>query len=90
MSNMHDGVMKDFASQSALLADVGAEEDHREMAREILKRAMIQLVLYYQRFQNLVQRWIQRPGAGGGHPRFMKDIVSIQAIKAEIKKYGRQ
>lgn len=89
MSNMHDSVMQDFSN----LVEEGASEEDREsqkdMAREILKRSMIQLVLYYQRFQNLVQKWRQRPGAAG-NPRFLKDVVSIQAIKAEIKKYGRQ
>lgn len=50
---------------------------------EILKQVLTQLLLYYTRFQDIIRRCWRRP------PPFSKDIVTTQAILAEIKKYSR-
>eukprot|EP00466_Bigelowiella_natans_P000029 jgi/Bigna1/65988/fgenesh1_pg.1_\ len=51
-------------------------------ASEILKQILIQLVLYYQRLQEVVKKCYRRS------PSFMKDLVPIPTIMHEIKKYG--
>ncbi|GAB5357971.1 hypothetical protein AAMO2058_000419400 [Amorphochlora amoebiformis] len=51
-------------------------------ASEILKQILIQLVLYYQRLQDVIKKCHRRP------PGFMKDLVPIPTIMHEIKKFG--
>eukprot|EP00472_Partenskyella_glossopodia_P013646 CAMPEP_0197515828 /NCGR_PEP_ID=MMETSP1318-20131121/826_1 /TAXON_ID=552666 /ORGANISM="Partenskyella glossopodia, Strain RCC365" /LENGTH=688 /DNA_ID=CAMNT_0043064293 /DNA_START=96 /DNA_END=2162 /DNA_ORIENTATION=- len=50
-------------------------------ASEILKQILIQLVLYYQRLQDVIKKCYRRP------PTFMKELVPIPTIMHEIKKY---
>ena len=49
---------------------------------DILKQVLTQLLLYYTRFQDVAKRV---PGS----PPFLRDLVSIQTIMHEIKKYSR-
>ena len=48
----------------------------------ILKQILIQLVLYYKRFQDVIKKCYRRA------PSFMKELVPIPNIMHEIKKYG--
>ena len=49
---------------------------------DILKQVLTQLLLYYTRFQDVAKRV-------PGQPPFLRDLVSIQTIMHEIKKYSR-
>mmetsp|Transcript_13896 Transcript_13896/g.28430 ORF Transcript_13896/g.28430 Transcript_13896/m.28430 type:complete len:718 (+) Transcript_13896:209-2362(+) len=49
---------------------------------EILKQVLTQLLLYYTRFQGILRKAWKKP------PPFMKELVSTNAILAEIKKYA--
>jgi hypothetical protein len=49
---------------------------------EILRQVLIQLVLYYQRFQNIIKTVYKIK------PPFAKDMIGIQTIMFEMKKYG--
>ena len=51
---------------------------------EILKQVLTQLLLYYSRFtDNIVKKCFR-------NPPWAKDIVAINTIMYEIKKYSRQ
>jgi len=52
---------------------------------EILKQAAIQLMLYYQRFDDLLRKCYKNKS-----PPFLKEMVPISTIMYEIKKYGRE
>ncbi|KAJ8604162.1 hypothetical protein CTAYLR_008571 [Chrysophaeum taylorii] len=49
---------------------------------EVLKQVLTQLLLYYTRFQKIVQKTWRRP------PPFAKDLVPTASILDEIKKYS--
>lgn len=49
---------------------------------EILKQVLTQLLLYYTRFQGILRKAWKKP------PPFTKELVSTNAILAEIKKYA--
>jgi hypothetical protein len=52
--------------------------------KEIRKQVFTQLLLYYQRLQEIIAKKYKRQ-----QPAFAKDIVSTAAILTEIKKYSR-
>ena len=49
---------------------------------EILKQVLTQLLLYYTRFQGILKKSFKKA------PPFAKELVSTNAILAEIKKYA--
>jgi hypothetical protein len=55
---------------------------------EILKQCLTQLLLYYTRFQDIIRKVCGPPTKAGGGNTFTKDLVSTNAILAEIKKYA--
>mmetsp|Transcript_4265 Transcript_4265/g.8448 ORF Transcript_4265/g.8448 Transcript_4265/m.8448 type:complete len:196 (-) Transcript_4265:134-721(-) len=61
-----------------------AQPESAYKSSEILKQILIQLVLYYQRLQDVIKKCHRRP------PSFMKELVPIPNIMHEIKKYGNR
>jgi len=54
-----------------------------EVATDVLKQVLIQLVLYYQRFQDMIKKAFPSRSAVG------KELIPIPTIMFEIKKYGK-
>jgi vacuolar protein sorting-associated protein 52 len=59
---------------------------------EILKQCLTQMLLYYTRFQEVLRKVYGGGGGSGSNNMknlsFMKDLISTNAILAEIKKYA--
>ena len=66
----------------AINRDVVKSFANFRLGMEILKQVLTQLLLYYTRFQDIARRV-------PGEPAFLRDLVSIQTIMHEIKKYSR-
>lgn len=57
----------------------------QDLSGEILKKTLLQLVFYYRRFQDLLEKMYPVPSA---QPSFVREVIPIQNIVYEIKKYG--
>jgi hypothetical protein len=69
--------------QNFAVADAGGSgSGPASEGQEILKQVLIQLVLYYQRFQDILKK--HKAGAS-----LAKELVPIPTIMYEIKKYGQ-
>lgn len=68
------------AAQAQALALMGIGSD---TGSEVLKKCLLQLVLDYKRFQDVLSKiYVQR------QPAFLRDMVQVQTILYEIKKLG--
>ena len=81
-------LVKDFAGTwkqgiEAINANVMNYFPNFKTGMEILKQVLTQLLLYYQRFLDIVQKSNLASGP------VSKDIVSIPSILYEVKKYSR-
>ena len=70
------------AGIEAINRDVMKSFANLKLGMDILKQVLTQLLLYYTRFQDIARRV-------PGEPAFLRDLVSIQTIMHEIKKYSR-
>ena len=55
------------------------------VASDILKQVLVQLVMYYKRFDDLIKRAFGRRPVP---PPFIKDMVIVQSLMFEVKKYA--
>ncbi len=75
------GVMTtEEAAQAQALALMGIGSD---TGSEVLKKCLLQLVLYYKRFQDVVGRIYSTR-----QPGFLREMIPVQTILYEIKKFG--
>jgi len=58
-------------------------DDKAGVGTEILKKVLVQLVLYYQRFLEILKVYYRNK-----QPPFQRDVVPIQTLMYEVKKYG--
>ncbi len=65
-----------YASVSALMQDLSGE---------VLKKMLLQLVVYYRRYLDLIDKLFPRQVR---QPSFITELTSIQNVIYEIKKYG--
>lgn len=77
IESINSSVLKNFGSEAST-----AEEENKA-ATEILKRVLVQLVLYYQRFQDIIKNHCRNK------PNITKEVVPIPTIMFEIKKYSK-
>jgi hypothetical protein len=80
IESINASVQQNFSDAES--ASGGAGSSAPSEGQEILKQVLIQLVLYYQRFQDLLKK--HKAGAA-----LAKELVPIPTIMYEIKKYGQ-
>jgi hypothetical protein len=68
------------SAQAQALALMGVGSD---TGSEVLKKCLLQLVLYYKRFQDVLSKVYQ-----ARQPSFLRDMIPVQTILYEIKKLG--
>lgn len=88
IEQINSSVSKNFITSSANDTLSVLIEIETKSATEILKQVLVQLVLYYQRFQDLLKRFLANKNPNI-RQNLMKDVVSISTIMFEIKKYSK-
>ncbi|CAM9116209.1 unnamed protein product [Discosporangium mesarthrocarpum] len=83
-----EGLVREFAASwksgmDAIHQDVLTYFSNVRNRMEILKQVLTQLLLYHERFKDIINKSWRRP------PAFSKDLVSTAALWEEIKKYSR-
>ncbi|CAM9108563.1 unnamed protein product [Choristocarpus tenellus] len=82
-----EGLVREFAaswksSMDTIHQDVLTYFSNVRNRMEILKQVLTQLLLYHERFKDIINKAWRRP------PAFSKDLVSTAALWEEIKKYA--
>ncbi len=77
-----EGVEQITASVNQSFTTAGDVATER-VANDVLKMVLIQLVMYYKRFDDILNRcFANRP------PAFMRDMLSVRALMFEVQKFA--